>query len=122
MPFGRNSALLDHRPHLFLLQAVSANPDLSDAISVPDGYTGTSLNIPRPSAGTIFFKLRDDPANIESAVLPMPAPPAVHAHHAVHSTHGDAEPSVQEPPTGAPPDTMKPAPPATVQPVPAPQK
>ena len=82
--------------NLFLLQAVSINPDFSDAISVPDGYTGTTLTIPHPTAATIFFKLRDNPASIDSAVLQMPASPATHVHHATHSTHGDTEPAVPE--------------------------
>jgi hypothetical protein len=102
--------------NLFLLQGVSANPDFSDAVSVPDGYTGTTLTIPHASAATIFFKLRDDPTSIQSAVLPAPASPATHIHHAAHSTHGDAEPSGQE----AAPDTNNPAP--TTQPTPPPQK
>jgi hypothetical protein len=104
--------------NLFLLQAVSANPDFSDAVSVPDGYTGTSLSVPHLTAATVFFKLRDDPASIQSAVLPTPASPSTHVHHAVRSTHGDAEPSGQE----TTPDTNNPAPAPTTQPAPAPQK
>ena len=95
---------------LFLLQAVSANPDFSDAVAVPDGYTGTTLSIPHATAATIFFKLRDDPSSIESAVLPGPAP-AVHVHHATHP-HSDTEPAGQE----TVPDTNTPAP--TTQPSP----
>jgi hypothetical protein len=102
--------------NLFLLQAVSANPDFSDAVSVPDGYTGTSLSVPHLTAATVFFKLRDDPTSIQSAVLQTPASPATHVHHTVRSTHGDADPSGQE----TTPDTNNPAP--TTQPAPAPQK
>jgi hypothetical protein len=110
--------------NFFLLQAISTTPDLSDPVAVPDGYTGTSLTIPHPAAGTIFFKLRDDPSSIDSAVLPVPAPPAAaHLHRAGHSTHSDAEPSGTEPatPTTAPPATTTPQ---TIPPqaAPAPQK
>ncbi len=79
--------------NFFLLQAVSPNPDFSAPVAVPDGFTGSTLSVPHPSAATIFFKLRDDPASIDSAILPMPAPPVAHVHHAPHSAHGDAEPT-----------------------------
>jgi len=103
--------------NLFLLQAVSANPDFSDAVSVPDGYTGTSLTIPHPSAATIFFKLRDDPTSIESAVISTPVSPVTHAHHTVHSS-----PSGQETVPATTPDTNNPPPSPATQPAPAPQK
>jgi hypothetical protein len=119
--------------NFFLLQSVSANPDFSSPVPVPDGYTGTNLTLPHTTAATIFFKLRDDPASIDSAILPMPAPPvAAHVHHASHSTHTEAEPSSPETPTSAPasttpdkpasttPDTTTPAP--ATQPTPTPQK
>jgi hypothetical protein len=119
--------------NFFLLQSVSANPDYSNPVAVPDGYTGTNLTLPHTTAATIFFKLRDDPASVDSAILPMPAPPvAAHVHHASHSTHTEAEPSSQETPTSVPaattpdkpasttPDTTTPAP--ATQPTPTPQK
>ncbi len=105
----------------FLLQSVSANPDFSYPVPVPDGYTGTNLSIPHPSAATIFFKLRDDPASINSAVLPMPAPPATaHIHHVPRGVHGESEPSTQETPAPTTPSTTSPAP--ATHPAPAPQK
>lgn len=110
--------------NFFLLQAISASPDFSNPVPVPDGYTGNTLTIAHPSAGTIFFKLRDDPSSIDSAVLPVPAPPvAVHTHHTAHTAHGELEPSGADTPDAAPtttvPDTTTPqpvqptAPPAT---------
>jgi hypothetical protein len=125
--------------NFFLLQSVSANPDFSNPVPVPDGYTGTSLTLPHPTAATIFFKLRDDPASIDSAILPTPAPPVVaHVHHPSHSAHSDTEPSAQETPESTPasstpasttpatpaattPDTS-PAPAPTTQQTPPPQK
>ena len=58
--------------NLYLLQAVSADPAFTHAEPVPDGFTGTTIPVPHPagSAGTLFFKLRDDPAPIDSAVVP----------------------------------------------------
>jgi hypothetical protein len=106
--------------NFFLLQGVSANPDFSNPVSVPDGFTGSTLSIPHPSAGTIFFKLRDDPTSVNSAILPMPAPTVAHVHHTPHGVHGDSEPSGQEVPLGTSPDTSNP--PSSTQPVPVLQK
>ena len=132
--------------NFFLLQSVSATPDFSTPVPVPDGYTGTSLTMPHPTAATIFFKLRDDPASIDSAILPTPAPPvAAHVHHASHSAHGETEASPQETPASTPQasatpavttpasttpvaptsttrDTTSPAPASTTQQAPTPQK
>jgi hypothetical protein len=58
--------------NFFLLQQVSASPDFSNAVAVPDGYTGNTLSVPHISAATIFFKLRDDPSSVDSAILPVP--------------------------------------------------
>jgi hypothetical protein len=85
--------------NFFLLQAISKDPSFADPVPVPDGYSGTTLTIPHPSAATIFFKLRDDPASIDSAVLPIPAPAIVHPHSIVHPT-----PAKQDVPTSAKPE------------------
>ncbi len=116
--------------NFFLLQAISTNPDFSNPVPVPDGYTGTSLTIPHPSAATIFFKLRDDPSSVDSAVLPDAiATPGAHVHHAVHITRDGAEPVVPETheasPSTAPsstPDGTNPSSAPTTQPSPTPQK
>ncbi len=70
--------------NLFLLQAISTTPDFSDPVPVPDGYTGESLAVPHPAAGTLFFKLRDDPGSVDSAVLPTSTPPTVATHRSTH--------------------------------------
>ena len=60
---------------LFLLDAVSPNPDFSDAIVVPDGFVESALPIPAVKT-TLYLKLRDDPSTIETAELPvLPAQP-----------------------------------------------
>lgn len=72
--------------NLFLLQAVSADPGFANPNPVPDGFTGGTLPVPHPagSAGTLFFKLRDDPNPIDSATLPTTVTSAqastAHAH------------------------------------------
>ena len=67
--------------NLFLLQEVSTSPAFDNPQPVPDGFTGTSLTVPHPSAATLFLKLRDDPTNIDSAILPV----APHVHNAIHT-------------------------------------
>ena len=76
--------------NLFLIEDVSTSPAFDDPQPVPDGYTGTTLSVPHPSAATLFLKLRDDPANIDSAILPVPT----HVHNATHAA---------PPPPAAPP-------------------
>jgi hypothetical protein len=56
---------------LFLIDAVSVDPEFTNAIRVPDGFMDPALTIPPPKGKTLYFKLRDDPATIDSAVLPM---------------------------------------------------
>ncbi len=62
---------------LYLLQSVSADPGFAQPDHVPDGFTGTTLQVPHPagSSGTLFLKLRDDPAPIDSATVPMGSAP-----------------------------------------------
>ncbi len=60
---------------LFLLQQVSADPQMANAVTVPEGFGDSKLDVPRPN-GTLYLKLRDDPAVVNSAVLPVTAEPA----------------------------------------------
>jgi hypothetical protein len=55
---------------LFLIDSVSSSPTFADPISVPDGYTGSTLTVPHASASTLFLHLRDDPIPIDSAIIP----------------------------------------------------
>ncbi len=48
---------------LFLIEAVSSDPDLRASTPVAAGYTGRTLATPRPRAdGRLFLRLHDDPA------------------------------------------------------------
>src|ERR1700760_2142772 len=60
---------------LFLLQQVGTDAQLANAVTVPEGFGDTTLNVPRPN-GTLYLKLRDDPAVVNTAVLPVTAEPA----------------------------------------------
>ncbi len=56
---------------LFLIDAVSADPAFTNAVRVPDAFMGTNLTIPPPKEKTLYIKLRDDPAAVSTAVLPI---------------------------------------------------
>jgi len=55
---------------LFLVQAMSNDPQFSHAVQVPDGFPGYSLPVPHPTDGQLYVKLRDDPSVINLAALP----------------------------------------------------
>jgi hypothetical protein len=46
---------------LFLIDALSATPDFEHAVEVPDGFPGTTLQIPHLAGGPLYLRLRDDP-------------------------------------------------------------
>ena len=60
---------------LFLLQQVGIDPQMANAVTVPEGFGDNTLNVPRPN-GTLYLKLRDDPAVVNSAVLPVTPEPS----------------------------------------------
>jgi hypothetical protein len=99
--------------NLFLLADISTTPAFDDPQPVPDGYTGTTLTVPHPSAATLFLKLRDDPANIDSAILPV----ASHVHSASRPPQ-PASATSTTPPVTAP--VTIPATPAATQQSPSP--
>jgi hypothetical protein len=105
----------------FLLQDISTDPSFSDPVAVPDGYTGTNLTVPHLEAATIFFKLRDDPASIDSALLSVPSPIPSHTHGTGH-----IPPAKQQVPVPAaqqiPPPATQQAPTPATQQNPAPTK
>ena len=72
--------------NLFLASDIGPTADLDNAIDVPPDFTGTQLSLPHPVNGTVYFKLRDDPATVQTLTLPITpanqgnqasAPPAV---------------------------------------------
>ena len=55
---------------LFLIDAISADPDFTNAVTVPDGFIEASLNVPAPKGKNLYIKLRDDPATVDTVTLP----------------------------------------------------
>jgi hypothetical protein len=92
--------------NLFLLQSISTDPTFASPITVPDGFTGNTLNLPHPVAGTVYLHLRDDPNPIDPANVPLSPGTVITAH-----TH-NPKPTTKS--------STKPLPPASVTPIPAP--
>jgi len=60
--------------NLFLIDAVSSDPDFNEPTRIPDGFTADSLAIPRPAHGRLYLKLRDDPTVISEALVEVLTP------------------------------------------------
>jgi hypothetical protein len=56
---------------LFLLDSVSTDADFTNSVIVPEGFVEDALSIPPMKAKTLFIKLRDDPATVNTITLPM---------------------------------------------------
>jgi len=59
---------------LFLLDSVSADADFANPVTVPEGFVEDALAIPPPKGKTLYIKLRDDPATIDTVALPVQQP------------------------------------------------
>jgi len=95
---------------LFLLQQVGTDAQLANAITVPEGFGDTNLNVPRPN-GTLYLKLRDDPSVVNTAVLPVtpePSQSAAVAPLAVPAAARQIEPKAAEPAPAPAQDAPKP--------------
>ena len=46
---------------LFLIAAISPTPDFAQPITVPEGFTGNSIQIPHPAGGVVYLRFHDDP-------------------------------------------------------------
>jgi hypothetical protein len=55
--------------NLFLVDAVSSDAQFGHPVEVPDGFPGYTLPVPRPTAGQLYVRLRDDPSVVNQAVL-----------------------------------------------------
>jgi hypothetical protein len=107
---------------LFLIDAVAPgmtlDQSLTDPQTVPEDFTDTTLQVPRPQVGPLYLELRDDHAAVATLNLPVqivgqPAPPK--GSHAQASAKGlplvsapAYVPSVSPAPVSPAPDTVPP--------------
>jgi hypothetical protein len=100
--------------NLFLINSVAADPSFAQGMQVPDGFAGNALQVPHPVGGSLYVKLRDDPAAVNTVIVPRkPLPQQA-------STQPVAMPAAESQPK---PETTTPAPqqPAPTQAAPQPQ-
>ncbi|MGA2537971.1 MAG: hypothetical protein ABSF53_18300, partial [Terracidiphilus sp.] len=57
--------------NLFLASSVAATSDFSNGTDVPPDFTGIQLTVPRPAGGLLYLRLRDDPATVQTLILPV---------------------------------------------------
>jgi hypothetical protein len=57
--------------NLFLIDSVASNAQFTHSVPVPLGFVDTTLSVPRPNGTLLYIKLRDDPATVSTAVLPV---------------------------------------------------
>jgi len=60
-----------HGSGLYLLDSVSTDPQFQQSTPVPDGFTGSALNVPHPIGQQLYFKLRDDRSAVNKLDLPI---------------------------------------------------
>ena len=105
--------------HFFFVQAFSGAKDFSQPVDVPTGYADSSFSVPTPSDGTtLYLKLRDDPSQQASVILPTPVQKAARSDAPPSPTPGAPATSSSAPagnllPT---PDATKPATTAPAEP------
>jgi len=55
---------------LFLIDRVGYDEGFGEAVTIPDGFTGDAVTMPRRPAGKLFLRLRDDPDVVGAVTLP----------------------------------------------------
>lgn len=66
---GKQAGCILKGENLFLIGAVATSPTFQNAVSVPDGLSADTLQVPRPHGRKLYLKLRDDPASVSTLAL-----------------------------------------------------
>jgi hypothetical protein len=87
--------------NLFLIDAVSDDPKFEHSVKVPDGFLGSALPVPHPTAGSLYVKLRDDPSVVnKTALTTQEIPPstdeAARADARSSAVSGDSDPGAPQ--------------------------
>jgi hypothetical protein len=56
---------------LYLVDSIATDPAFTTPTTVPEGFVGNTLTLPRPSKTGFYLKLRDDPTATNSVTLPI---------------------------------------------------
>lgn len=88
--------------NLFLIDSISPNSQFTDAVKVPEGYLGSTIDVPHPAGERIYLKLRDDPAAINPVTLDVqrdePAPASSGPKDPAPGTGDSPSPTAASPP------------------------
>jgi hypothetical protein len=57
--------------NLFLIDSVASDPQFTHTSPVPAGFMESTLSVPRPNGTLLYITLRDDPATVNTLVLPV---------------------------------------------------
>jgi hypothetical protein len=57
--------------NLFLIDSVASDAQFTHSLPVPLGFADVTLTVPRPNGTLLYIKLRDDPATVNTVVLPV---------------------------------------------------
>ncbi len=60
---------------MFLIDAISTDPDFTTSVTIPDGFVAASLSLPITHSKNFYIKLRDDPATVDTVVVPTTGDP-----------------------------------------------
>lgn len=92
---------------LFLIAAVSASSKFDDPVTVPDGFPGDSIEVPRPHEGRLYVKLHDDPS-VVSVMRVKSALASVASKRRLAGLSAPSEPKPARSAQSAPPDPDRP--------------
>ncbi len=56
---------------LYLIESIDVDPAFNHPVSVPEGFVGTTIILPRPGKDGFYLKLRDDPNSANTVVMPI---------------------------------------------------
>jgi hypothetical protein len=56
---------------LFLIDSVASDAEFEHSTPVPSGFADGTVTVPRPNGTLLYIKLRDDPAVVNRAIMPV---------------------------------------------------
>jgi hypothetical protein len=62
--------------NLFLLHSIAGDAEFTHPVTVPEGFLGTAVPAPHPTAGPLYVKLRDNPQVVNPTLLTVQQLPA----------------------------------------------
>jgi hypothetical protein len=65
---------------LYLVDAIATDAAFTTPTTVPEGFVGTSLSLPRPAKTGFYLRLRDDPAAVNTVTMPILPQQSISAH------------------------------------------